>query len=109
MELGLADNTSGHEPLERELQPQRHGQGQLVKLRETLMSNLKENIANDRRSAGDVTIEMFVEKCLGEMEKDALRKCIVAEIYCEVMSRTVRVYLLCGTRNSPLCPNTHTV
>jgi hypothetical protein len=81
----------------------------LAKLRETLMSNLRENIASDRGSAGDVMVGMFVEKCLGEMEKDALRKCMVAEIYCKAMRKTVRVYLLCGTRNSPLRPNIQTV
>jgi hypothetical protein len=46
----------------------------LAKLRETLMYNLRGNIASDRGSAGDVTVGMFVEKCLCEMEKDALRK-----------------------------------
>jgi hypothetical protein len=66
----------------------------LAKLRETLMSNIRKNTASDRGSAEDATVEMFVEKCLGEMEKDALRKCMVAEIYCEAMRKTVSVHLL---------------
>jgi hypothetical protein len=76
--------------------------GYLAKLRETLMSNIRENTASDRGSAEDETVEMFVEKCLGDIEKDAIRKCMVAEIYCEVMRKTVREHLLCDSRNSPL-------
>jgi hypothetical protein len=79
----------------------------LAKLRETLMSNMRENTASDRGSAEDTMVEMFVEKCLGEMEKDALRKCMVAEIYCEAMRKTVRSHLLCDSRNSPVHPNLH--
>ncbi|XP_025417394.1 uncharacterized protein LOC112688437 [Sipha flava] len=76
--------------------------GYLAKLRETLMVNIRENTASDRGSAEDGTIEMFVEKCLGEMEKEAIRKCMVAEIYCDAMRKTVREYLLCDSQNSPL-------
>jgi hypothetical protein len=76
--------------------------GYLTKLRETLMSNIKENTASDRGSAEDGTIEMFVEKCLSEMEKEAIRKCMVAEIYCDAMRKTVREYLLYDSQNSPL-------
>jgi hypothetical protein len=76
--------------------------GYLEKLRETLMANIKANTASDRGSAEDGTIEMFVEKCLGEMEKEAIRKCMVAEIYCDAMRKTVREYLLCDSRNLPI-------
>ncbi|XP_025407463.1 uncharacterized protein LOC112681422 [Sipha flava] len=69
--------------------------GYLAKLRETLMVNIKENTASDRGSAEDGTIEMFVEKCLGEMEKEAIRKCMVAEIYCDAMRKTIDEVKIC--------------
>lgn len=66
----------------------------LAKLRETLMFNLSGNAMGDCVSTEDATVEMYVEKCLGEMEKNALRKCMVAEIYCEVMRKMVHVFCI---------------
>lgn len=64
----------------------------LKRLRQTLLDNL--DVVEDYQKQHLNKIEDCVNICMAEMEKQALRRCMMASIYREAMSRMVCVILL---------------
>lgn len=59
----------------------------LKRLRQTLIDNL--DVTEDYQKKYPCTIQQCVDTCMTEMEKQALRRCMVASIYREAMSSMV--------------------
>lgn len=64
----------------------------LKRLRQTLLDNL--NVTEGYQKSHLCQAQQYVDKCMTEMEKQALRKCMVARLYCEGMSNMVCYFLL---------------
>lgn len=59
----------------------------LKHLRQTLLDNL--NVAEVYQQSNHCQAQQYVDICMAEMEKLALRKCMVARLYREGMSKMV--------------------
>lgn len=59
----------------------------LKRLRQTLLDNL--NVSEEYQKSDLYQTQQYVDLCMAEMEKQALRKCMVATLYREGMSNMV--------------------